>query len=375
MNELKARGTLLMALPDKHQLKFNSHKDAKTPMDAIEKRFGGNIETKKVQETLLKQQFENFTGSSSESLDQIHDKLQKLVSQLEIHRMSLSQEDVNLNTTDSVSAAASVFAVCAKLLVSSLPNVDSLSNAVIYSFFASQSTSPQLDNEDLKQIDVDDLEEIDLRWKGHFARECRSPKDSRRTGAAEPQRRTVPVETSTSNALVSKCDGIGSYDWSYQAEEEPVNYALMAFSNSSSDNEPIETSIPAATPAPSSLKSTSSGKRRNRKACFVCKSVGHLIKDYDYHAKKMAQPTHMNYAHRGNHKQYASLTHKKPQKHMVPTAVLTQSKPVFTTVVRPVSAAVLKIMVTRPRLAHPIVTKSKSPIRRHITHSPSPKTS
>nr|GEU58305.1 hypothetical protein [Tanacetum cinerariifolium] len=47
-NELKARGTLLMALPDKHQLKFNSHKDAKTLMEAIEKRFGGNIKTKKV---------------------------------------------------------------------------------------------------------------------------------------------------------------------------------------------------------------------------------------------------------------------------------------------------------------------------------------
>nr|GFD05122.1 hypothetical protein [Tanacetum cinerariifolium] len=68
------------------------------------------------------------------------------------------------STTKLVSAALSVFAVCAKMHVSSLPNVDSLSNAVIYSFFASQSNSPQLDNEDLKQIDVDDLEGIDLRW-------------------------------------------------------------------------------------------------------------------------------------------------------------------------------------------------------------------
>nr|GEX28404.1 ribonuclease H-like domain-containing protein [Tanacetum cinerariifolium] len=70
-NELKARGTLLKALPNKHQLEFNSHKDAKTVMEAIEKRFGGNTETKKVQMTLLKQQFENFIGSSSEGLDQI----------------------------------------------------------------------------------------------------------------------------------------------------------------------------------------------------------------------------------------------------------------------------------------------------------------
>nr|GEW47427.1 hypothetical protein [Tanacetum cinerariifolium] len=158
-----------------------------------------------------------------------------------------------------------------------LAKKNELKARVIYSFFASQSTSPQLYNEDLKQIDVDDLEEMDLRWqmamltmrakiflqktdlnlrangptsmgfdmskvecynchrKGHFARECRSHKDSRRNGAVEPQRRTVPVETSTC-ALVSQCDGVGSYDWSYQAEEEHVNFALMAFSSSSSSS-------------------------------------------------------------------------------------------------------------------------------------------
>nr|GEY52573.1 hypothetical protein [Tanacetum cinerariifolium] len=169
-NELKARGTLLMALPDKHQLKFNSHKDSKTLMEAIEKCFGGNTETKK-----------------------IHDRLQKLVSQFEIHGVSLSQEDVNLkflrslpsewkshtliwrNKADleehslddlfNISAATSVFAVCAKLPVSSHLNINSLSNAVIFSLFASQSTSPQLDNEDLKQIDVDDHKKMDLRWQ------------------------------------------------------------------------------------------------------------------------------------------------------------------------------------------------------------------
>nr|GFB35532.1 hypothetical protein [Tanacetum cinerariifolium] len=66
-------------------------------------------------------------------------------------------------TTDSVSVAVNVFVVVLKLSASTLPHVDSLSNVVIYSFFASQSSSPQLDNEDLKQIDVDDLEEMDLK--------------------------------------------------------------------------------------------------------------------------------------------------------------------------------------------------------------------
>nr|GFC52406.1 hypothetical protein [Tanacetum cinerariifolium]GFC52422.1 hypothetical protein [Tanacetum cinerariifolium] len=73
--------------------------------------------------------------------------------------------------------------------------------------------------------------------------ECRSPKDTRRPAVAKPQRRSVPIETSTSNALISQCDATGSYDWSYQAKEEPTNFALMAFSssslNSSSDCEAL----------------------------------------------------------------------------------------------------------------------------------------
>nr|GEY95735.1 retrovirus-related Pol polyprotein from transposon TNT 1-94 [Tanacetum cinerariifolium] len=138
--------------------------------------------------------------------------------------------------------------------------------------------------------------------------------------------------------------------------------------------QPVKTSIPAVTPKPTSPKSNSSGKRKNRKTCFVCKSVDHLIKDCDYHAQKMAQPTPRYYAHRGNNKQNASLTHTNPPKHMVLAAVLTQSKPLSITAVRPVSVAVSKIMVTRPRLTHPIVTKSKSLIRWHITRSQSPKT-
>nr|GEY36643.1 hypothetical protein [Tanacetum cinerariifolium] len=140
--------------------------------------------------------------------------------------MSSSNTDI---TNEPVSDAASVSAVSAKIPISSLLNVDTLSNAVIYLFFASQSTSQQLDNDDLKQIDrtrrnlraneptsmgldMFKVECYNYHRKGHFARECRSPKDTRRNGAAEPQKRNVPVETSTSNALVSQCDGVGRYD-------------------------------------------------------------------------------------------------------------------------------------------------------------------
>ncbi|GJW20504.1 hypothetical protein Tco_0031126 [Tanacetum coccineum] len=121
--ELKARSTLLMGISNEHQLKFNFIKDAKSLLQAVEKRFGGNDATKKTQRNLLKKQSENFTASSSEVLDKTFDMLQKLIRQSEIHGESISQEDVN------------------------------------------QPNSSQLDNEDLQQINPDDLEEMDLRWQ------------------------------------------------------------------------------------------------------------------------------------------------------------------------------------------------------------------
>nr|GFA07994.1 ribonuclease H-like domain-containing protein [Tanacetum cinerariifolium] len=335
-NELKARGTLLMALPDKHQLKFNTHKDAKTLMEAIEKRFGGNTETKKVQKTLLKQQYENFTGSSSESLDHLpfdwrthtliwrnktdleEQSLDDLFNSLKIYEAEVKSSSSAITTiqniafvssfnTDStnepVSAVASVSAVSEKIHVSALPNVDSLSNAMAMltvrarQFLQRTRRNLGANGPTSMGFNMSKVECYNFHRKGHFARECRSPKDTRRNGAAEPQRRNVLVEPSTSNALVSQFSAAisvsavcakmlvsslpnidvndleemdrrwqmtmltmrarrkghlarecrspndskknGSYDWSYQVEEEPANYALMAFSSSSSssDNE------------------------------------------------------------------------------------------------------------------------------------------
>ncbi|GJX98583.1 hypothetical protein Tco_0355602 [Tanacetum coccineum] len=70
---------------------------------AIKKRFRGNAATKKTQRNLLKQQYENFTASSLEVLDQTFDRVQKLISQLEIHGESISQEDVNQKFLRSLS--------------------------------------------------------------------------------------------------------------------------------------------------------------------------------------------------------------------------------------------------------------------------------
>nr|GEW69584.1 retrovirus-related Pol polyprotein from transposon 297 family [Tanacetum cinerariifolium] len=96
--------------------------------------------------------------------------------------------------------------------------------------------------------------------------------------------------------------------------------------------------------------------------------------DCDYHAKKKAQPTTRNYAHRGTHKHNASFTHHHPQMHMVPVAVLSQSKPI-STAVRPICAVVPKIMATKPRHARSLHTNANSIFKRHITRGQSPKIS
>ncbi|GJT37587.1 ribonuclease H-like domain-containing protein [Tanacetum coccineum] len=95
-NDVKARSLLLMALPNEHQLTFNQYVDAQSMFVAIKARFGGNDATKKTQKALLKQQYENFNAISSESLDSIFNRLQKLVSRLAILGVDTPPEDLNV---------------------------------------------------------------------------------------------------------------------------------------------------------------------------------------------------------------------------------------------------------------------------------------
>nr|GEY77397.1 hypothetical protein [Tanacetum cinerariifolium] len=164
------------------------------------------------------------------------------------------------STNDPVSVVASVSAASAKIPISALPNVDTLNaddqeeidlkwqmamlTVRARQFLQRTGRNLEENRPTSMGFDMSKVECYNYHRKGHFARECRSPKDTRRNVV---ERRNVPVETSKSNALVLQSDGMGSYDWSFQAEEEPSNYAIMAFTSLSSSSSKIE--------VPSCLKS------------------------------------------------------------------------------------------------------------------------
>nr|GEV17542.1 ribonuclease H-like domain-containing protein [Tanacetum cinerariifolium] len=167
-------------------------------------------------------------------------------------------------------------------------------------------------------------------------------------------------------------------DWVSDSEEDDfpqVSKDVPSFAQSSElvesprhSGQPIQAPTPVTPTVPLRSNPHSKGFRRTKKACFVCKSVNHLIKDCDYHARKLSYRT---YASRDIHKQYAQVNHSKSPLHNVTTIALPQSQSILTTAARPVSAVEPIFSMTRPKLASRAVSKSKSPLRRHSTRRPS----
>ncbi|GJT21205.1 ribonuclease H-like domain-containing protein [Tanacetum coccineum] len=243
------------------KLKFNSIKDAKLLMEAVEKRFSGNAATKKTKRNLLKQHrlellgeklsqedinqkllrslsskwnthavvWRNKAELDTMSMDDLYNNLK--VYEPEVKGMSSSSSNTqnmafmsstNNNTSSSnkeVNAAHGVTTASTQVNTTYSSNIVNLSDVVICSFFTSKTNSPQLAHEDLQKTHPDDLEEMDLRWqmamltmrarrflkntgrrltinnnenidfdkskvecynchkRGHFARECRAPRN------------------------------------------------------------------------------------------------------------------------------------------------------------------------------------------------------
>nr|GEU92380.1 ribonuclease H-like domain-containing protein [Tanacetum cinerariifolium] len=202
---------------------------AKSLLAAIEKRFGGNDATKKTQRNLLKQQYDNFSGSSSESLDQTFDKLQKLVSQLELLGEVISQEDINQKFLRSLT---SEWALTHKTWHLCLPPQITPIAVMVFNTAQGVNSANGVNTASSEvnaasALNIDNLSDAAPRGDDNMSRDV--------------TRKTVIVKTPNSSGLVP-CNGLGGYDWSDHAKEGLTNYALMAYSTSSASSSDFEVS-------------------------------------------------------------------------------------------------------------------------------------
>nr|GEU56242.1 ribonuclease H-like domain-containing protein [Tanacetum cinerariifolium] len=193
--------------------------DAKEMWETIKSRFGCNDESKKMQKYLLKQQFEGFSMSTLEGLHKGYDRFQTLLSQLEIYGAGVSHEDANQ-----------------KFL-----------------------SAPQLDYDDLEQINNDHMEEMDLKWQMTMTF-MRIKKFYKRTGRKSQFDTEDPVGFDKTKVECFNCHKIRhfardcrakgnqdskrrdvGYNGNKTRDNDAHNYAMMAYSssNSDSDNESV----------------------------------------------------------------------------------------------------------------------------------------
>nr|GEY22501.1 hypothetical protein [Tanacetum cinerariifolium] len=223
-NIVKPRTTLLLSLPDEHQLQFSKYKTVKELWAAILKTFGGNEATKKTKKNLLKQQHGNFKAKGSETLEQTFNRLQVIVGQLQFMDVEIEKDDLNQKFLTSLApewlmhtivwrnrsdldtmslddlynylkvyesevekkpesnSQNMAFISSAKQssrkkdsntarVPTASTNVPTASASIVNisqdtacAYIAYQSSGSQIKFEDINQIDEDDIEEMDIKW-------------------------------------------------------------------------------------------------------------------------------------------------------------------------------------------------------------------
>nr|GEV17581.1 uncharacterized mitochondrial protein AtMg00810-like [Tanacetum cinerariifolium] len=150
-------------------------------------------------------------------------------------------------------------------------------------------------------------------------------------------------------------------DWVSDFEEEDIPQVTNDVPSLAQSPKLVKTPRHSVVPpVPLSPHSSSKGLKQPKKTCFVCKSETHLIKDCDFHARKLAQNS---YATRDIHKHNAPLKYSRILLHKV------------TTTARTIGATRPTFSKTRPHIAPYDVSKSKAPIRRPFIRHTSPKPS
>nr|GEW97090.1 hypothetical protein [Tanacetum cinerariifolium] len=188
-NDVKARTTLLLALPDEHQLRFSKYKTAQELWAAILKTFGGNEATRKTKKNKLKHQYGNFKAEGKETLEQTFNRLQAIVSHLKLMDVEIEQDVLNQKFLTSLAPECLMYTIVwrnkedldtmslddlynhlkvyepkvQKKSDSNSHNMDFISSAKNSSWNGEVNTT-SIKYEDINHIDEDDIEEMDIKW-------------------------------------------------------------------------------------------------------------------------------------------------------------------------------------------------------------------
>nr|GEX32289.1 hypothetical protein [Tanacetum cinerariifolium] len=254
-NDVKARTTLLLDLPDEHQLRFSKYETAQELWGAILKTFGGNEATKKTKKNQLKQQYGNFKAKGSVTLEKTFNRLQAIVKWLMYTIMWRNSDDLDTMSLDDVYnhlkvyepevqknsesnsqnmafiSSANTSSGKGKVHTNSVPTASTqvstasadvaatnINHDTICAYISSQSNGSQIKYKDITRIDEDDIKEIDIKWNMALL-SMRADRFWKKTG----KKITIQEEN---HALVAD-------------DEAPTKFALMAKSSSSSENKEV----------------------------------------------------------------------------------------------------------------------------------------
>ncbi|GKC13693.1 hypothetical protein Tco_1010475 [Tanacetum coccineum] len=309
--ERKARTTLLMALPEDHLAKFHKMTDAKEMWDAIKSRFGGNDESKKMQKYILKQQFEGFTISNSEGLHKGYDRFQSLLSQLEIHGAGVSTEDANQKFLRSLPSSWSQVS----LIMRTKPGIDDLSfddlynNLRVFEYDIKGSNTSSSSSPNVAFVSSESTNSTNNVSTASGVSPSSSHNSKRETSSSYTDdlmtprlNATTAIKQDTLQENVDqkevKMQG-GEIQEAMDSDDECVATPLSEQEQSRETVHEHTTSSQSPKVKKKDLNGSKFTKMGlgygcTRKGCYVCGSFTHLIKDCDFHEKRMAKKAEMN---------------------------------------------------------------------------------
>nr|GEY58562.1 retrovirus-related Pol polyprotein from transposon TNT 1-94 [Tanacetum cinerariifolium] len=226
-NDVKVRTTLLLDLPDEHQLRFSKYETAKELWEAILKTFGGNEANKKTKKNQLKMQYGNFKAEGSETLEQTFNRLQAIVSHLEFMDVEIEQDDLNQKFLTSLAPEWLMYTIVWR----NRDDLDTMSLDDVYNHLKVYEPAFQNKSESNSQNMA-------------FISSSNTSSGKGEVYTASVPTASIQVSTASTNVAAARL----SHDTSYMANEEenhalvadnevPIEFAFMTKSSTSSDNE------------------------------------------------------------------------------------------------------------------------------------------